>query len=339
MPSSRHQLAGPAFAELTETQEMVVSRDQLEAHKADRHLIARRVARGHWQVLGPHVVVLRPGPLTRPQQLWVGVLHGGDDSVLTGLTALEAAGLTGFRSDDISVCAPHGRNRDDLESDLVTVHVHESRNMPSSHRLSLARPPRMRPERATIDAASRAVTDRASRTLVAMSVQQRLTTAATLRRLVLRRHNLPRRALILETIGDVEGGSESLPELDYLSGLRRFGLPIPSRQSPVQGQDGRYRLDAEFDPWAVTVEINGTHHLDVRQKEADDIRRSRLAIGGRLVVDIGSSTVRHDIELAVLLTADALFSRGWDAAPEVRQRLLTVAKEHATFTWTSDLAA
>ena len=172
-----------------------------------------------------------------------------------------------------------------------------------------------------------------------MSVQQRLTTAATLRPLVLARPNLTRRALILETLDDVEGGSQSLPELAYLRGLRRFGLPEPTRQRLVQRPDRRYYLDAEFDPWAVTVEINGVQHLDVRHKEADDVRRTQLAIGGRLVVDIGSYIVRHDNELAVLLTADALLSRGWEPDAEVLRRLLRVAEAHPTFTWTSRVAA
>lgn len=74
----------------------------------------------------------------------------------------------------------------------------------------------------------------------------------------------------------------------------------------------------------MTVEINGVQHLRQRQKEIDDIRRSRLGISGRLVVDVGSYTVRHNIELAVLLTADALFSRGWGAV-DIRDGLLRLA--------------
>ncbi len=49
--------------------------------------------------------------------------------------------------------------------------------------------------------------------------------------------------------------------------------------------------------------------------------------------------VRHDIALAVLLTADALLSRGWEPARDVRQRLLNLAAAHPTFTWTSHVAA
>jgi hypothetical protein len=339
VPRIRHKLASPEFVELSLTQGLVVSRAQLAQAKVHRRLISARVAEEKWQVLGPYVVVLHPGPLSRDQQMWAGVLHGGNGAVLCGTSALERAGLTGFTDDHISVCVPHGHHRLDLVTERVTVRVHESRHLAATSVLAGARPPRMKQDRATILAASAAVTDQACRTILAMSVQQRLATAATLRPLVLARPNLTRRALILETLADVEGGSESLPELDYLRGLRRFGLPEPTRQRLVQRSDGRYYLDAEFDPWAVTVEINGVHHLDVRQKELDDVRRTRLAIGGRLVVDIGSHIVRHDIELAVLLTADALLSRGWQPDPEVLSRLLRLAEAHATFTWTSRVAA
>ena len=174
-----------------------------------------------------------------------------------------------------------------------------------------------------------------------MSVQQRLTTpsdgfAGMVAGAVLTRRAAP---WLPQTIDDVAGGSQSLPELADLHGLRCFGLPEPTRQRVVRRSDWRYYLDAELDPAPATVEINGVHHLYVRQKEFDHVRRTRLAIGGRLVVDIGSYIVRHYIALAVLLTADALLSRGWEPARDVRQRLLDLAAAHPTFTWTSHVAA
>lgn len=116
-----------------------------------------------------------------------------------------------------------------------------------------------------------------------------------------------------------------MPELDYIQGLRRAGLPDPVRQQVVRRKDGRYYLDADFADLVVTVEINGAQHLELRAKERDDLRRTRLAIGGRLVVDIASYTVRHDNELAVLFTAEALLSRGWVPGPAVRRRLQLMA--------------
>jgi very-short-patch-repair endonuclease len=338
VPRITHKLGSHWFLDLAASQDQVVSRSQLAEAKVGRRLIGERVWSGTWEVLGPYVVVLRPGPLSRVQQMWVGVLHGGNDAVLFGTSALEMAGLKGFTDEHVSVCIPHGRHRPHLLTSRVTVRVHESRNLPAEDLHLTMRPPRTKQDRSVVDAASAATSDSACRTLLAMCVQQRLTAPVVLRPRVLERSNLPRRALILETLDDVEGGSQSLPELDYLRGLRRFGLPEPTRQVRVQRSDGRYFLDAEFDQWAVTVEINGLHHLDPRQKESDDIRRTRLAIGGRLVVDIGSHVVRHDIELAVLLTADALLARGWRPQVNLRASLRAIAERHPTFSWTSAAA-
>jgi hypothetical protein len=113
--------------------------------------------------------------------------------------------------------------------------------------------------------------------------------------------------------------------LEYLRGVRRVGLPIPTRQRIVKRRHGRYYLDCEFDPYEVTVEINGAQHIDLLTKEADDVRRVRLAIGGRLMVDIGSYIVRRDNDLAMLITAELLRSRGWVPAPHVAQGLRELA--------------
>jgi len=338
VPTTLHKLGSDEFRALAAHQEHLVSRVQFDVHGVGHQLVARCVGSGLWQAIGPQVVALFPGQLTRCQQMWVGVLHAGGNAVLARLTALEAAGLTGFHDDWIHVCLRQGDNTDDLVHDLVHVRVHESRNVPAEHLLRHASPPRMRQDRATVDAASAAVSERACRTILTMSVQQRLANVQLLRPMVVERRTLPRRATILECLDDLQGGSHSLPEQDYLRVLRRARLPLPTRERVVRRPDGRYVLDADFDAWLVTVEINGAHHMDVRQKEWDDIRRTRLAIGGRLVVDIGSWTVRHDSNLAVLLTADALLSRGWRPTKRRRAALEAMAAEHPTFTWTSSAA-
>jgi hypothetical protein len=102
---------------------------------------------------------------------------------------------------------------------------------------------------------------------------------------------------------------------------------VPTRQRIVRHSNGRYHLDCDFEPYGVTVEINGAQHIELLAKESDDVRRTRLAIGGRLVVDLGSHLVRHDIDLAMLITADALRSRGWAPAPNVTHRLAGLAAQ------------
>lgn len=299
----------------------MLSRRQLSDVGVTGHHLAARLASGSWQRLGPYVVVLHSGPLSPAQQLWAAVLHGGPGAVLARETAAWADGLTGFTQVALHVVAPHGTNRDDLHQPQLEVVVHESLHLGPTDVHPTRTPPRTRLPRSVVDAASAAATDRRCRALIAASVQQRLVLPRHLRAVALPRLTLPRRALVLETINDVEGGSQSLPEIEFLRGLRRVGLPVPTRQRVVRRRDGRYYLDAEFDPYRVTVEINGAQHLELLAKDHDDLRRTQLSIGGRLVVDLGSYTVRHRIDLAMLLTAEALLSRGWVPDRSVRRRL------------------
>ena len=71
----------------------------------------------------------------------------------------------------------------------------------------------------------------------------------------------------------------------------------------------------------MTVEINGIQHVELLLKEADDIRRAALQISGRIVVDLSSFAVRHDILRCVLVTAEALQARGYVPPPRTAARL------------------
>jgi hypothetical protein len=287
-----------------------------------------RVKAGRWQEIGPYVVALHGGPLSERQKLWVAVLHGGGGAVLSGLNAARADGFEGFEPAALHVLMPHGSNRDDLDHAQLAVQVHESRRLGEADVHPTRRPRRTRFPRSIVDAASLATSDGRCRAIIAASVQQRRARPAELLVVARSRATMTRRALIIETIADVDGGSHSLPELQCLRGLRRVGLPLPTRQRAVKGQHGRYYLDCEFDPYDVTVEINGAQHIELLAKEADDVRRTRLAIGGRLMVDIGSYLVRHDNDRAMLITADALRSRGWLPGTDVHEQLRELAARH-----------
>lgn len=325
MPRVAKAISSPGFRQLARRQDDVVSRQQLRELTVTSQHVQARVRAAAWQVIGPYVVALHGGPLSERQKLWVAVLHGGKGAVLGGLTAARADGFEGFEPAAFQVLAPHGSNRDDLEHEQLRVKVHESRRLSDADVHPTRKPRRTRFPRSIVDGAAQASSDGRCRAIIAASVQQRRARPGELLVVARSRPTMSRRALIIETIGDVEGGSHSLPELEYLRGLRRVGLPTPTRQRTVKRPDGRYYLDCEFDPYAVSVEINGAQHIELLAKEADDVRRTRLAIGGRLMVDIGSYLVRHDNDRAMVITAEALTSRGWVPSPEVERRIRELA--------------
>ena len=61
--------------------------------------------------------------------------------------------------------------------------------------------------------------------------------------------------LLALTLADVAGGSHSLPELRFLDLVRGAGLPLPDRQVVRRRADGQYVLDAHWERYGVTVEV------------------------------------------------------------------------------------
>ncbi|HET9945017.1 MAG TPA: hypothetical protein VFR56_05160 [Actinomycetes bacterium] len=305
---------------LADEQDQVVTRAQLAELGIGHEGVRTRDAQGTWMAIGPRVVVLHTGELTRRQRAWVGVLHAGQGSALAMSTAAEHGGLRGYLEWDVHVAVAHGQEVGSLRHPLVTVRVHQTRH-PAEDLVTTRTPPRHTMARAVVELAAVAGAADRCRAVLSAAVQQRLVRPEALADFVLRRPTLPRRQLIRETLAEVGGGAHSLPELDYGRVLRRAGLPSPTRQRIVQRADGRYYLDNDFEQWLVTVEINGSQHDDLIAREADGVRRQSLQETGRLVVDISAYCVRHEPEVAVLRTARALLSRGWQPSPRTVEML------------------
>lgn len=311
-------------------QDGVVTRAQLADVGADKEMITRRELARMWRTLGPRVVALHHGELGRHARWWAGVLHasldddGGPGRVaLSGLSAMEAGGLTGFETHEVHVVVQHGRQVDDLTLPGLRVIVHETRLFGSEAVHPSRKPPRLRLPRAVVESASDVVRTQPgrARAMLAAAVQQKLVRGDDLRVVAAGRRTLPGRRLILETISDAQGGAHSLPEMRLMRGLRRAGLPEPRRQRRLQRADGTWYLDNDFADFLVTVEVNGLQHYEQTLREADDFRRAVLQIGGRIVVDLSSYAVRHALPRCLLLIAEALTSHGYRAPAATLRRL------------------
>jgi len=83
-------------------------------------------------------------------------------------------------------------------------------------------------------------TDRGAAAILSAGAQQRLARVADLALVAHRIENLRRGQLIIQTLGDIAGGSQAISELDFLRlVVRPFGLPEPSRQSARRDRRGR----------------------------------------------------------------------------------------------------
>jgi very-short-patch-repair endonuclease len=179
----------------------------------------------------------------------------------------------------------------------IVVRPHQVRGLASLvHPARL--PPVLRPAPAALHAAAHAASDRAAEWRIAAVVQQRLVTVAQLDDALAQLPRLRRRALVREVLLDVRDGAQARSELDLLRLLRRHGLPRPDRLQRLVRADGKRYLDAWWERQRVAVEVDGAHHLDVGQWDADVLRANAVVLAEQhdrvLLLRLTTGTLRHD---------------------------------------------
>lgn len=279
---------------------------QLYAAGVPRWLVRREVRVGRWQRPGRQTIVLHNGPLPDSAKRWVAVLEGGPRAALDGVTALQEAGITTLDDQTVHVIVARGSRRVRLKG----VSYHESRRWSEADVIRVGIP-RVAAPVAAVHAALWARTDREATLLLAVSVQQRKATPAELHDAAtgIRRHR--RRRLLADVVAELAGGVRSLNELDVAVAMRARGLPEPDRQRIRRRPSGRQYLDADFDDYEVTLEIDGPQHDEAAARLEDLVRDIGLATDGRTVVRIPMVAWRLG-EGRVLDALEELFSaRGW----------------------------
>ena len=290
-------------------QDSVISRRQALRHLTDS-AIRHKVRSGRWLALHRGVLLAAPGPVTFPQRRWAAVLAtaAGGDAYLAGLSALQLLGLRRVNSPVIHILLPDERN--DVRPP-PGVRVHRTRRVVAED-VRRAGLPCTLGGRSLVDAAQWATSPDEARLVIAATFQQGLVDGRDVAG-ALERMPRPRRLfLIKSTVADADAGSHTLAELDFVALCRRFNLPVPERQVRRVDADGcpRY-LDAYFQRWAVHVEIDGSHHLDVDQWWRDLDRQNALAIHGARLLRFPSSIVRDQPGVVVARLRAALRAAGW----------------------------
>jgi hypothetical protein len=280
---------------LAERQAGVVSRDQLRTYGLERHFVRAQLSARRWQRASATVLVTTTGPLSREQRLWVGVLQADRPAALAGLTALEVAGLRGWTREEVTVLVP--KSDDPVRLDGYRF-LETRRDVPALTAPSA--PPRLRVEPATLLFAAYERSERTGCALLAAVVQQRLTTVGRLREELAALRPLRRAPLFRLLLGDIEGGAQSMAEVDLGRVCARFGLQAPNRQTPRRDRNGRRRwLDAEWhlpDGRIVVLEVDGAFHGEVDHWWDDMGRERELVISRREVLRCSSYELRRQPE-------------------------------------------
>jgi hypothetical protein len=284
-----------------EAQDGVLTRTALEALGISRQATGREIAAGRWAAHGRHTVALHTGHLSQTALFWRALWETGAGAALDGVSALQAAGLTGFDSGVVHVSVPSTHRPSPVPG--VRIHVTCSRDEGD---VVAAGVPRTRPAVAAIRAAHWAASDRQAALLVCMAAQQRLVRDRDLLDEAGRRHGRTRRAFIRTLVTDVADGAHALGELDFARLCRGRGLPEPSRQVVRRGPRGRIYLDVAWEDHGVVAEIDGSQHRQGLAVTSDNLRRNAQQIGGEIVLGIDLVGLRLERNAFLAQVAHAL---------------------------------
>lgn len=296
-------------ASLAADQDGVLSRQQLYAIGLTRSEVRCEVRAGRWRQHGRQAISVHTGELGEPAIWWCAVFEVGSKSVLDGVTALRAAGMTGY--DDVVhiSCPKSARPRRP-----VGIEVHETRRWDPED-VICSGVPRVRPSAAAVHAALWARTDRQAALILAMTTQQRLARPAEILEVLssVLRHR--RRKLLGAVVADLVDGAQALSELDFAALCRRRGLPRPSRQQVIRRPAGRHYLDVCWEEWRLAVEIDGVQHESVQASIPDALRQNTVTMGGFRVLRIPVLGLRVSPDAFLDQVENALRSAGWRPNP------------------------
>ncbi|MEU8133052.1 hypothetical protein [Streptodolium elevatio] len=263
----------------------------------------RKVRAGEWVRVTPAVVLLGEGAPSRWQVAMAAVLHAGGRAVVTGLTALELAGVSNIRY-------------------AAQVHVLVSREcgVRSSGRLVYERtkrlpeplpvrlPPTAPYARAVADACRRLADDARARATVLAAVQHRLCGVGELRREAAYGRG-PAAVRMRAIVDEVASGVGSLPEAELRVLVRAAGLPEPLWNPRVYRADGRFLCspDALWEDEGVVVEVDSVAYHGCDAQQANTAERARaMRAAGLTVVSVLPRQIRDDGPGVVLLVRDTL---------------------------------
>lgn len=251
----------------------VLTLGRLDRLGFDHRAVAREVAADRWTRHGRHTVALHTAALTEEAHRWRAVWEVAERAaLLDGVTALQAAGLTGFTEGVLHVSVPRNARCPAVEG----VRTHRVART-SRERLGDGLP-RARVEVAAVRAAHWAASDRQAALILCLVVQQRLTTGARLVAATSTVAGRARRALVRQLALDVADGAHSLGELDFHRLCRAHAVPPPERQVLRTTPSGRVYLDVRWAGSGLVVEIDGAGHRVGLAVTDDNLRQNEVVL-------------------------------------------------------------
>ena len=296
-------LAVPGMlADLLEQQSGVISRSQAISLGLAPSVIDARLRTQRWMSLHRGVYATFTGAPDRQARLWAVVLRAGPKAALSYWTAAELHGLTKQRAGLIHVTVPPGERKIAIRGAAV----HHSRLLDAARHPAQS-PPRTRVEDTVLDLTQVSASRDEAFNWISLAVGNRMTTAGRLLAAQEARPRLRWRRDLLVALGDVAGGTRSVLERRYITGVERaHGLPAARRDAMIRTGGARRYADNLYDDAQLAVELDGREAHPPEQRQADNRRDRTLAKSGIQTVryswaDVADRPCAVAAEVAALL--------------------------------------
>lgn len=291
---------------LVHAQHGVCSTAQALASGLTEDAVRWRVSSGQWRRLGRGVYRAQTGELDWYGRAHAALLRGGEGAALALTSAEFVHGVSRTPPPVVTLWVPAGRDVRRLPG--TRVRARTGYHPVTRHGLAVTTP-----ARTVLDLAEAPGTGwRDAVGAAARWVQCRRVTAEELAAALAAAPRHRHRRHLELALGVVAVGAESLLEVGFVRDVvRAHGLPEPRLQAPAVGSGGRLRRDAEFEDWAVVVELDGRLGHEGEGLAGDRRRDRRGAAQGRVTLRAGWVDVDAEpCELAVDVH-ETLRVRGW----------------------------
>jgi len=301
------ELAGlPA---LVRGQHGVVARDQLIDLGMTARQVEWRLTSGVWVRRHRNVYLTQPGREDRLMVVSAAVLACGDGAALSHHSASVEHGLRREQPQLVEVLIP-GRRRIALPEGVrlrrcITI---------AERTQERVWPPRTTVEHTVLDVAEEGTADEAI-AIAALACQKGLTWDQRLLEVLGQRTRHPWRDLLVNALGDIGDGAQSVMEVRYRRDVERpHGLPVGQAQLSRRG--GRAQHDVGYQDAKVLIELDGlAFHSDPTARVRDGRRdRGSVVEGWATLRAFWTDVTVTPCDLAVDV-GSLLVSRGWRGVP------------------------
>lgn len=287
----------------------VARSSQLTELGLSRHTQRRLVQAGRLERVTSRVLRLPGAAATDEQRLWTAVLHLGERTVVSHVSALMAWNIMTKGLHGLHVTMP-GRAHD---RELPAIAVHRPHLFRASDVATRAGLPITSPERTLFDVAGvlhPGRTERAVDNALGMHLASLTRLHAMLDELAARGRPGIRamRAILAERPdGYVPTASELEALLEKV--LKRFGLPMPARQIDVGVDYWVGRVDFAYREQRILIEVDGSlHHSTLLDRKRDKKRARELTAAGWTIFQIRWEELRnhpHEVARSIRVALEA----------------------------------